>query len=183
MLVIRYIWTRYVNQAYGIFKLGRSPSRQRSRTLTLKVPGIASSPSGCGSRVSSIIVYEPLNKAIITAILVYSVESVLAFVALLFQSVGWATGATIVINPCSQPALSFGNAIISSADEVSTDSNISTPGSCQSSATSSTDVCRVYGLVNTTVDSAVKFEIWEDVSSLLDCFWDGTERGLFLDNY
>ena len=81
---------------------------------------------------------------------------VLSLLALV-QSV-WSTP---IIDPCSGlTSLSLENTTILSASYVTAGSNISTPGSCQSSAISTVDVCRVYGVVNTTSDSAVKFEIW-----------------------
>lgn len=56
--------------------------------------------------------------------------------------------------------LSLEKITILNASYIHAASNISTPGSCQSSAIVPVDVCRIYGVVNTTSDSAVKFEIW-----------------------
>jgi hypothetical protein len=62
---------------------------------------------------------------------------------------------------CSRlTALSIPNTHILNAYYVPAGSNIPTPGSCQSNTTSSASVCRVYGIVDTSPDSAVRFELW-----------------------
>lgn len=43
---------------------------------------------------------------------------------------------------------------------IQANSSITTAGSCQSSATVSSPLCRVYAQVNTTESSSVKFEAW-----------------------
>ena len=50
--------------------------------------------------------------------------------------------------------------MILDASHVAAGSNITTPGSCQSSATATVAVCRVQAIVNTTAMSAVHFEAW-----------------------
>lgn len=63
--------------------------------------------------------------------------------------------------PCSGLGfLSLTNTTILAAHHLVAGSNITTSGSCQSSAITSVDICRVYGVINTTSDSAVKFELW-----------------------
>jgi Tannase and feruloyl esterase len=57
-------------------------------------------------------------------------------------------------------ALSLENTTILGATHISAGSSISTLGSCQSIATSSVEACRVYGVISTTSESSVKFEIW-----------------------
>lgn len=43
---------------------------------------------------------------------------------------------------------------------IQANSSITTPGSCQSSATVSSPLCRIYAQVNTTESSSLKFEAW-----------------------
>jgi feruloyl esterase len=52
------------------------------------------------------------------------------------------------------------NTTILSVSHVPANSTVSTAGSCQSSATVSSNLCRVYAQVNTTSTSMTKFEIW-----------------------
>ena len=56
--------------------------------------------------------------------------------------------------------LAIKNTTILNVQYVSAGSNISTAGSCQSSATVTVDACRVYAVTNTTDKSAVHFEMW-----------------------
>ena len=46
------------------------------------------------------------------------------------------------------------------ADYVLAGSNFTVPGSCQSSATTEVNICRVYASVNTTRSSSVRIEAW-----------------------
>jgi Tannase and feruloyl esterase len=56
--------------------------------------------------------------------------------------------------------LHLDNTTIIDATHVAAGSNVTTPGSCQSSALSTVAVCRVQAVVNTTATSAVHFEAW-----------------------
>jgi feruloyl esterase len=80
----------------------------------------------------------------------------------LSQSGGWSIWPTNVVDSACTNLLSlaFENTTILSASYVSAGSYISTPGSCQSTASSTVDICRVYAMVNTTSDSSLKLEIW-----------------------
>lgn len=81
----------------------------------------------------------------------------LALLGILAQS-DWFAAAT---GSCEGLiALSLENTTILSTSRVAAGSNVSTPGSCQHSAVSTVAVCRVFGMVDTTEDSAVKFEMW-----------------------
>ena len=75
---------------------------------------------------------------------------------------GILTGARCTSDACTNlmHTLSLENTTIIAAGHITGGQNISTPGSCQSSAFVTTDVCRVYAVVNTTTDSAVHFEMW-----------------------
>ncbi|KIJ49214.1 hypothetical protein M422DRAFT_28181 [Sphaerobolus stellatus SS14] len=56
--------------------------------------------------------------------------------------------------------LSVENTTILDVQHIVAGSKIPTPGSCQSAATVSADVCRIYAVTNTTSQSAVHFEMW-----------------------
>ena len=85
-------------------------------------------------------------------------------VALLgLSTVGSAFAATSSLSErCTalKTNLHLENSTILDATHVSPGSNISTPGSCQSSAISNAAMCRVQVVVNTTATSAVHFEAW-----------------------
>ncbi|KAF8518083.1 tannase and feruloyl esterase-domain-containing protein [Gautieria morchelliformis] len=63
-------------------------------------------------------------------------------------------------NCAALKTLLLDNTTIIDATHVAAGSNVTTPGSCQSSAFSTVAVCRVQAVVNTTATSAVHFEAW-----------------------
>jgi hypothetical protein len=72
----------------------------------------------------------------------------------------WPTN-TVTNSPCTNLlSLTLENTTVLSASYVSAGSSFSTPGSCQTTASSDADICRVYAMVNTTSDSSLKLEIW-----------------------
>jgi feruloyl esterase len=90
--------------------------------------------------------------------------SLLSFLAALIQA-PWSLGptTTTTIEACARlTSLTLENTTILSASYVPVGTNITLPGACGPDTTMNTaaDVCRVYGMVNTTADSAVEFEIW-----------------------
>ena len=76
----------------------------------------------------------------------------------------FAFAQSAVPNPATAcPALlnlKLENTTILSATHLATASNIITPGSCQSTATTSVALCRVFFVINTTATSAVHAEAW-----------------------
>jgi len=56
--------------------------------------------------------------------------------------------------------LALENTTILEVERIAAGANISTAGSCQSTAPVAVDACRVYAVVNTTEDSTVHFEVW-----------------------
>jgi feruloyl esterase len=75
---------------------------------------------------------------------------------------GWSIWPTNVANSACTNLISLAleNTTILSASYVSAGTSFPTPGSCQSTALSTADICRVYAVVNTTADSSLKLEIW-----------------------
>ncbi|KAF8577162.1 tannase and feruloyl esterase [Ramaria rubella] len=57
-------------------------------------------------------------------------------------------------------SLKLENTTILDVGRIKAGEQISTPGSCRSTTTVTADACRVYAVVNTTAQSAVKFEMW-----------------------
>lgn len=57
-------------------------------------------------------------------------------------------------------SLRLENTTIIDAAHVSAKSNVTTPGTCQSSAAVTSALCRVQAVVNTSSTSAVHFEVW-----------------------
>lgn len=60
----------------------------------------------------------------------------------------------------SLKGLRLENTTIIGADHVPANSNVTTPGSCQSSAMVTSALCRVQAIVATTSTSSVHFEAW-----------------------
>ena len=75
---------------------------------------------------------------------------------------GFLATAQSTPDPCADllTTLYLENTTIIAAERLIGGQNISTQGSCQSSAFVTTSLCRVYAVVNTTADSAVHFEMW-----------------------
>jgi feruloyl esterase len=57
-------------------------------------------------------------------------------------------------------SLQLQNTTILSVSYVTANSTVSTAGSCQSNATISSNLCRIYAQVNTSSTSETKFEMW-----------------------
>lgn len=71
------------------------------------------------------------------------------------------TTPTRLAHPCdSLIHLKVENATILKAEYVPAGSKTQVPGSCQSEALNLVDLCRVYGLIETSASSEVKFEVW-----------------------
>lgn len=74
-------------------------------------------------------------------------------------------GPVLATEPASQrcanlKGLRLENTTIFGADHVPAGSNVTTPGTCQSSAIVSSALCRVQAIVATTSTSSVHFEAW-----------------------
>ncbi|KIJ49733.1 hypothetical protein M422DRAFT_74475 [Sphaerobolus stellatus SS14] len=59
-----------------------------------------------------------------------------------------------------QKSLALENTTILEVQYLLAGTNISTPGTCQSTAPVSTDLCRLYAVTNTTTQSVIHFEMW-----------------------
>lgn len=110
------------------------------RTKTFKMPG----PRTLTYRPRTLVVTE---LAVISLLLVCLCTSVSAID-------GNASCATL------QSTLQLENTTILSVSYVPANSTVMTAGTCQSSATVTTSICRVYAQVATTNSSTTKFEMW-----------------------